>query len=255
MMKETKSLKMSIITVSFNSSKTIRDTIESVKMQTYDDIEYIVVDGNSTDNTVSIIKSFVPEFNGRIKWVSEPDKGLYDAMNKGIGMATGDIIGIINSDDLFCDNRAIEKVVDIFEQNEKLDSVYANLYYVAQNDTSKIIRHWKSGEQRAFKYGWHPAHPTLYIKRIVYDKYGLFNLEFKLAADFEIMLRFLEKYRISTQYFEEPLVKMRLGGETNKSLKNIINQNIECINAFVCNGLNVNRLIYPFFRIVPKRFQ
>ena len=254
-MKDGKSIKISIITVSFNSSETIRDTIESVKNQTFQNIEYILVDGNSTDETISIIKVFEPEFKGRLKWISEPDKGLYDAMNKGIKMATGDIIAIINSDDLFCDNQAIQKVVDVFLGNKKLDSVYANLYYVAQNDTSKIIRHWKSGKQRAFKYGWHPAHPTFYVKRTVYEQFGLFDLDYKLAADFEIMLRFLEKYKISTQYLEEPLVKMRLGGETNKSIRNIINQNVECINAFVKNGLRVNRLMYPFYRIVPKLFQ
>ncbi len=248
-------MKFSLVTVAFNSFATIRDTFRSVLSQTYENIEYIVVDGNSTDETVSIIKEFEPEFNGRLKWVSEPDKGLYDAMNKGIRMATGDIIGIINSDDLFCDNEAIEKVVNIFELSENLDSVYANLYYVAQNDTSKIIRHWKSGKQRAFKYGWHPAHPTFYVKRKIYEEYGVFNLDYKLAADFEIMLRFLEKYKISTQYLEEPLVKMRLGGETNKSFSNIINQNIECVNSFVNNGLKINRLMYPFYRIVPKLFQ
>jgi len=190
-----------------------------------------------------------------MKWVSEKDKGLYDAMNKGIQMATGDVIGIINSDDLFCDQHAIEKVMQIFEENKSLDSVYADLFYVAQDDTSKIVRRWITGRQKQFKYGWHPAHPTLYIKKEVYNKYGLFNLDFKLAADFEIMLRFLEKYEISTCYIQEAFVKMRLGGETNRSLRNIYNQNVECIKAFHLNELKVNSLLYPFFRILPKLLQ
>jgi glycosyltransferase involved in cell wall biosynthesis len=248
-------MKITIVTVSFNSSLTIEDTLNSVLSQTYPDIEYIVVDGNSQDKTINVIKTFEPLFTGRMKWISEQDKGLYDAMNKGIQMATGDVIGIINSDDLFCDDRAIEKVIRVFEQNKTLNSVYADLYYVAQNDTDKIVRQWLTGAQRKFKYGWHPAHPTFYVRREIYEKYGLFNLDFKLAADFEIMLRFLEKYKISTFYLREPLVKMRLGGETNKSYKNIFNQNLECVRAFIKNDLSVNKFMYPFYRIIPKLFQ
>ena len=245
-------LKISIITVCYNSSSTLRDTILSVAGQSYSNIEYIIVDGNSKDTTLKIIddhKSIIT------KWISEPDKGLYDAMNKGIKMATGDIIGFINSDDLFCDKDALKKVVKFFKNKPDLDSVYADLFYVSQFNTDKIIRRWKTGKQRRFKYGWHPAHPTLYIKKSIYNKFGLFDLRFKLAADFEIMLRCLDKYRITTQYLEEPLVKMRLGGETNKSLKNIYNQNIECIKAFHTNGFRVNKFLYPIFRIIPKFFQ
>jgi len=248
-------VKISIITVIYNSELTIRDTFDSVLAQTYSDIEYIVVDGFSNDNTVDIIKEYEPKFKGRMHWISEPDKGLYDAMNKGISMATGDVIGIINSDDLFCDKFAIEKIMKVFEENALLDSVYADLYYVSQNNTSKIIRRWTTGKQKPFKNGWHPAHPTLYIKKEVYNNYGSFNLDFKLAADFEIMLRFIEKDKITTYYLREAFVKMRLGGETNKSLKNIYLQNVECIKAFRSNGLKVNILLYPLFRILPKLLQ
>jgi glycosyltransferase involved in cell wall biosynthesis len=248
-------MKISIITVCYNSEKYIRTAIESVLTQTYTSIEYIIVDGGSKDQTVSIIKEYEPKFNGRMKWVSERDNGLYDAMNKGIKMATGDVVGLINSDDLFCDTHALEKVMTVFNSNQKLDSVYADLYYVSQNDTDKIIRHWITGKQKLFEYGWHPAHPTLYLKKEVYENYGYFNLDLKLAADFEIMLRFLDKYKITTHYLEKPLVKMRLGGETNKSLKNIYNQNIECIKAFGCNKIKVNRLLYPFYRTIPKLLQ
>ena len=248
-------MKISIITVSYNSEKTIKDTLDSVLSQSYQDIEYLIIDGLSKDKTVDIIKKYESSFNGRMNWISEKDKGLYDAMNKGIQLATGDVIGIINSDDLFCDEYAIEKVMKVFEDNKSFDSVYADLFYVAQEDTSKIIRRWITGKQKYFNYGWHPAHPTLYIKKEIYNKYGLFNLDYKLAADFEIMLRFLEKYRISTYYLQEAFVKMRLGGETNKSLKNIYNQNVECLKAFHLNGLKVNSLLYPFFRILPKLLQ
>jgi glycosyltransferase involved in cell wall biosynthesis len=248
-------MKISIITVCYNSASTLEATILSVKMQTYSNIEYIIVDGGSSDNTLDIIKKYEVEFKGNFKWISEPDRGLYDAMNKGIKLASGDIIGLINSDDLFCDEQAIEKVMMAFNQSPKLDSVYADLYYVSQHNTDNIVRKWISGKQRLFNSGWHPAHPTLYLKKSVYENYGFFNIDFKLAADFEFMLRIFDKYKISTFYLAEVLVKMRLGGKTNKSILNIYKQNIECINAFLINELSVNRILYPLFRVLPKLFQ
>jgi glycosyltransferase involved in cell wall biosynthesis len=248
-------MKFSLITVSYNSSQTIADTIESVLSQTYHEIEYIIVDGNSKDNTMEIVKLYEPLFNGRLRWISEPDNGLYDAMNKGIRMATGDIVGIINSDDLFCDSEAISKVVSVFKNDNVLDGVYADLYYVAQDDTNKVIRRWVTGSQKPFISGWHPAHPTLYLKNDVYKKYGFFDLNFRLAADFEIMLRFLDNYKIKIAYLPESFVKMRLGGETNKSIQNIYNQNIECIKSFEKNKIKVNKLLYPFKRLIPKLLQ
>jgi len=245
-------MKISIITVSYNSAKTIETTFMSVLQQTYSNIEYIVIDGGSTDNTLKIAKKYSEIIT---VLVSEQDNGLYDAMNKGISLATGDVIGLINSDDLFCDPDALNKVAKVFKKNKNLDSIYADLFYVSQQDINKISRRWVSGIQRKFKYGWHPAHPTFYIKKTIYDRYGLFDLSFKLAADFEIMLRFLDKHNISTTYLKEPLVKMRLGGETNKSFKNIYYQNIECLRAFDKNNIKVAKFFYPFFRIIPKFFQ
>ncbi|NAS11517.1 glycosyltransferase family 2 protein [Poritiphilus flavus] len=245
-------MKVSVITVCYNSEKTVESTIRSVENQTYSDIEYIVVDGKSKDGTLAIVKKYPHVVT---KWVSEPDNGLYDAMNKGIEMATGDVVALINSDDLFSDDYALEKVMNVFRKNPELDSVYADLYYVAQDDIDNIVRRWKTGKRKSFRSGWHPAHPTFYLKREVYEKYGLFNLDFKLAADFEIMLRFLEKYAISTHYLEEYLVKMRLGGATNNSIKNIIDGNMECLKAYKINDLKVNRVLYPFFRTVPKLLQ
>ena len=245
-------MKISIITVCYNSGKTIEDTFKSVQSQSYKDIEYIVIDGGSKDNTLELINQYKEIIDYS---VSEKDNGLYDAMNKGIEKATGDVIGFLNSDDLFCDDMAVEKVMNVFNENSKIDSVYADIYYVDQNNTDKIVRKWITGKQKTFKKGWHPAHPTLYIKKKVYNQYGGFNLKFKLASDFEIMLRFIEKYKISTIYLPEPLIKMRLGGETNKSVENIFRQNKECIKAFKDNDLKVNSLMYPFFRIIPKFFQ
>lgn len=245
-------MKISIITVSYNSAKTIETTFASMLNQTYDNIEYIVIDGGSTDNTLNIIEKYKKIIN---LFVSEKDNGLYDAMNKGISLASGDIIGFINSDDLFYDQDALKKVVNKFIINKNLDSVYADLFYVSKNDVNKIIRRWITGNQRKFKYGWHPAHPTFYVKKSIYDKYGLFDLNFSLAADFEIMLRFLDKHNISTSYLKEPLVKMRLGGETNKSYKNIFFQNLECLEAFEKNNIKVSKFFYPLFRVLPKIFQ
>lgn len=244
-------MKISLITVTFNSGGTLRDTIQSVLSQTYYDIEYIIVDGHSQDNTVDIIKEYEPLFDGRLKWISEKDQGLYDAMNKGFQMATGDMVGIINSDDLLAEATAIEKVIDCFEGHKDIDCVYADLYYVSQYDTSKIVRHWITGKQRSFSKGWHPAHPTFYVKREIYSKYGLFDLDFKFAADFELMLRLVEKEHIRVFYLPEPLVRMRLGGTTSKNLTNIRKGNIECLNAFRKNGIPVS-VLYPFYRLLPK---
>lgn len=244
-------MKISLITVTFNSGGTLRDTIQSVLSQTYPEIEYIIVDGLSEDSTIDIIKEYVPLFQGRLKWISEKDNGLYDAMNKGFKMATGEIVGIINSDNLLTESGVIGKVIDCFEGHKDIDCVYADLYYVSQYDTSKIVRHWITGKQRSFSKGWHPAHPTFYVKREIYSKYGLFDLDFKFAADFELMLRLVEKEHIRLFYLPEPLVRMRLGGTTSKNLTNIRKGNIECLNAFRKNGIPVS-VLYPFYRLLPK---
>lgn len=248
-------MKISIITVSYNSSKTIRDTIESVLNQTFEDIEFIVVDGSSNDNTLKIVKEYEPKFEGRMRWISEKDKGIYDAMNKGILMSNGDVIGILNSDDFFTDKNVISKIMWKFENDKFLDSVYADISIVSQNDTTKIVRSWKVGIQRPFKLGWHPAHPSFFLKKEVYKKYGLYNLEFKLAADFEIMLRVLEKRHISSAYLNETIVKMRSGGASNKNIINAFTRNAECIRAFRENGFEINPTKYLFFRLIPKLIQ
>ena len=244
-------LKISIITVSLNRGSVLAETIESVIKQTYTNIEYIIVDGESQDETVSIIKKYDNDYPNRIKWISEKDDGIYDAMNKGIAMATGDIIAILNSDDLLADNYVIENVVNIFNSNSSIDCVYADLYYVAQHNISKIVRHWKTGKKRSFAYGWHPAHPTFYVRKSIYDKYGSFDLRYKLSADFELMLRFIEKYKINSYYLPKVLVKMRLGGVSNQNLSNIKQSNLECMDALRNNGIPIT-FLYPLFRLLPK---
>jgi glycosyltransferase involved in cell wall biosynthesis len=242
-------MKISIITATYNSAATVADCILSVNNQTFQNIEHIIIDGGSTDNTIQIVKD-TPNRISQI--VSEPDKGIYDAMNKGIMLAKGDIIGILNSDDLYQDNLVLEKIAGEFE-TKKVDCVYADLYYVSKSNTDQVIRHWKTRDyiQGAFKRGWHPAHPTFFVKREVYEKYGLFNLDFNLAADFELMLRLLEHHKISSSYLPQPIVRMRLGGATGKNIQNIIKQNIECYKAFGANGIKVSPL-YPLLRLLPK---
>lgn len=242
-------MKVTIITACFNSSRTILDCINSVNEQTHTDIEHIIIDAASTDNTLQLINS-IP--NRVTNIVTEPDKGIYDAMNKGIVLASGDIIGILNSDDLYTDNEVIKKIVQIFE-NSSTDCVHANLYYVNKNNVDLIVRHWRTCDyiQGAFKKGWHPAHPTFFVRKEVYERFGLFNLNFNLAADFELMLRFLEHYKIKSTYLPQFIVRMRLGGATSKNIKNIIEQNIECYKAFKINKIKVSPL-YSYYRLFPK---
>lgn len=245
-------MKITLITVSFNSASTIMDTIASVAKQKVKPFEYIIVDGGSTDGTKEIVNGFSDVVT---KFISEPDKGIYDGMNKGIQLAEGDVIGFLNSDDVFYDTQALKYITEVFSRNPSLDSIYGDVQYVSKNDLGKVVRNWTSGQQGSFSFGWHPAHPTFYVKKKVYEKYGGFDLDFKIAADFELMLRFLSKEKISTHYLRKPMVKMRLGGESNKSLKNILFQNRECIRAFRINKVQVFSLLYPFFRIIPKLSQ
>lgn len=242
-------MKLSLITVTYNSSKTLACTIESVLSQSYPNIEYIIVDGASKDNTVSIIKEYESKFQGRMKWISEPDKGLYDAMNKGVRMATGDVVGILNSDDLFMDNRVLEDIAKAFDVST--DAVFGNLYFVNQEDVNQIVRVWKGSPYKSFKSGWHPAHPTFYVRREAYEKYGVFDTSFNVSADFELMLRLIEKHGIRTKYLDRYMVRMRMGGESTKSIKNIIKGNRNIMQAFHKNGIGVSPL-YPVYRLLPK---
>jgi glycosyltransferase len=229
-------MKVSIITAVFNGVNVIEDCINSVLGQSYKNVEYIIIDGASTDGTLDIIR----KYNGQIgKVISEPDKGIYDALNKGIKLATGDIIGFLHSDDIYAHEKVLENVVNVFRK-KNVDSCYGDLEYVKREDINKIVRYWKSSpyKNRNFKYGWMLPHPTFFVKREIYNQYGLFNTCFKIAADYEIILRFLEKYKISTYYIPDVFIKMRVGGVSNKSLKNIFIKTFEDHKAWKINNLN-----------------
>lgn len=228
-------MKISIITVTYNSAATIEQTIRSVTGQSHEDIEYILVDGKSTDGTLKIAENYKDSID---KLVSEKDKGLYDALNKGIALATGEIIGILHSDDFYIDAHVIRKYAETFA-NSQADAVYGDLYYVDKTNTDKIIRKWKSGvyKEHSFANGWMPPHPTFFVRKEVYQKFGVFNTEFKSAADYELMLRFIEKNKISIAYLPEYTVKMRMGGKSNVSVQNRLNANLEDRRAWEINGL------------------
>ena len=240
-------MKVSLITVSYNSARTIRDTLVSVQKQTYKDIEHIVVDGNSTDATIEIVKQFLDSAKDAsqdsakgvvTKFSCEKDKGIYDAMNKGLALATGDIIGVLNSDDFYCSNDVIENVVRAFQENET-DCLYGDLNYVDPIDTSKIVRKWRSGAylRENFLKGWMPPHPTFFVKKSCYDSFGTFDTQFKSAADYELMLRFLFKESCSAQHLLKVMIHMRAGGVSNVSLKNRLRANREDRLAWKINGL------------------
>jgi glycosyltransferase involved in cell wall biosynthesis len=228
-------MKVSIITVSYNSAETIEETIQSVTMQDYTNIEYIIVDGKSTDQTMEIVK----KYNAKIaKVVSEKDKGIYDALNKGVSLATGDIIGFLHADDLYANNHVISDVVAQFIQS-KADGVYADLNYVDRNNTAKIIRKWRSGQYKdgMFLKGWMPPHPTFFVKRSCYDRLGVFNLQLRSSADYELMLRFIHVNKIALSYLPKMIVNMRAGGQSNVSLLNRLKGNKEDHMAWELNGL------------------
>lgn len=235
---------VTIITATYNSEATLADTLESVASQTYPKIEHLIIDGVSTDDTAAIAARY-PHV---ARFVSEPDKGLYDAMNKGIKLASGDIIGILNSDDFYADNRVIEKVVELFQNPDTL-AVYADLQYVDAEDTSKVIRHWKAGiyDQQAFYYGWMPPHPSFFVRKQLYEQCGVFNTGFRYSADYELMLRFLLRYNAPAAYLPEVVVKMRMGGQSNASLKNRWSANREDRRAWTVNGLT------PYFFTIPLK--
>jgi len=231
-------LKVSIITVVWNNKDTVKDAIDSVLNQTYEDIEYIIIDGVSTDGTVEIVQNYGEKIS---KFISEPDKGLYDAMNKGIALATGNLVGILNSDDFYIDNNVISQIVKEFEE-KNVDSVYADLIYVSSKNLNKTIRYYDSSHftPGKFAYGWMPAHPTFFTKRNVYEKYGVFKTDYKIAADYELLTRFLKKYKISSSYINKPIIKMRIGGTSTSGIQSNYILNKEIIRACKENNIYTN---------------
>jgi len=216
-------MRISIVTAVLNGRDTLEQAIRSISSQIYKNIEHIIIDGGSTDGTLEVISRHKERI---AKFISEPDSGIYDALNKGIRLASGDVIGLLHGDDFYAHDKVLGAVVEAF-QKKSTDSCYGDLQYVDKNNPHRIIRHWKSSEYTTgkFKYGWMPPHPTFFVKREIYEKYGLFNLALGSAADYELMLRFLVKHRITTAYIPEVLVKMRIGGKSNSSLRNRIRAN------------------------------
>ena len=237
-------MKISIITISYYAESTIEKTLLSVANQSYENIEHIIVDGNSKDNTIDICKSY----SHISKILSEPDKGVYDAFNKGIKLATGDVIGFLNADDTFYNENSIQDIVDAFSNNET-DIVYGNLDYV--NEESKVIRNWISRpyEKGLVKKAWKPAHPTFYCKKEVYDRLGGYNDSFKIAGDFELCLRFLEINQVPSFYLNKKLVKMLVGGISNSGLKSKWIIFKEDLRAFKINNISVNPVLFFLYKL------
>ena len=235
-------MKLSIITATFNSGATVRHTIESVMKQTHQDWELIIKDGGSKDSTLEICRSYEPQCAGRMRIISSPDKGIYDAMNQGIEVATGDVVGLLNSDDFYTSDDVLSVISDAFEKDLNLDAVYGDIHYVNDGELDKTVRYYSSANFRREKmrHGWMPAHPSFYCRRAVYQKYGVFDTSFKVAADFEQLLRLIYIHNIKTQYIKKDFVTMRMGGASNNGIRSRISIMKDHLRAFKKNGIKNN---------------
>ena len=248
-------MKLSIITATYNSERTLRDTMESILSQTFQDYEYIIVDGASKDTTLDIIREYEPRFQGKLRYISEPDKGIYDAMNKGFAMATGDVIGLLNSDDFYTSDDVLQAVVDGFA-GENVDAVYADIHFVNADDLTKSVRYYSSSVFRPWmmRFGMIPAHPSFYCRKAVYDQYGTFNTTYRIAADFEILLRLIFIHRIRTRYVRKDFVTMRFGGASTTgygSWSLIMKEHLQIMKA---HGVMTNRFLLSL-RYIYKLFE
>lgn len=244
-------MKITIITVVFNRVDSIAQAVASLQAQTHPDIEHVVIDGASTDGTLDILRACLDE---EAVLVSEPDKGIYDALNKGLARATGEVIGFMHSDDFFADPNVLADVAKAFA-NPAVDAVYGNLEYVAKNDTSRLIRYWRSGEfdPKKLGWGWMPPHPALFLRRGVIEQWGGFDTEFRIAADYDAILRYFGKGKIRATYIPRVLVKMRLGGESNRSLARIWLKSREDYQALRRNGVGgLGALIWKNLSKLPQ---
>lgn len=228
-------MKISLITAVYNRTNTIGHTIKSVQSQTFSNIEHVIQDGGSTDGTLETIQQMK---TNTCRFVSEPDTGIYDAINRGIVRASGDVIGLLHSDDFFADDRVLDRVARAFA-DDTVDGVYGDLDYVAVDDPTRVVRRWRSGEYSPSKLqrGWMPPHPTLYLRREVFDRWGLYDTNFRIAADYDAILRYLLRGRINIAYVPEVLVKMRVGGESNRSIGRILLKSREDLQAIRRNGV------------------
>ena len=252
-------MKISILTATYNSKRTLHNTLERVLSQTYTDYEHIIIDGDSKDGTLDLIKAYAPKYGDRLKVVSEPDQGIYDAMNKGIRMATGDVIGILNSDDFYTSDDALQVIADAFENND-VDATYGDIHFVNEDDLSKRVRYYSSAVfRRSFmRFGLMPAHPSFYCKSDVYEKYGAFDTSYKVAADFENLLRIIYVGNIKTKYIPKDFVTMRTGGASTAGLSSRTQIMKDHLRALKANGIYSNvfllslRYIYKVYELVRK---
>lgn len=251
-------MKITVITPVFNGQETIRSCIESVLTQSYPDKEYIIIDGGSTDNTVDILKTYKDR---SLKWISEKDNGLYDAFNKGIMMATGNVVCFLCADDMYEHTNVLLKIADTFRIHPEAGIVYGDIIYVDKDDLSKIKRYWKSSPFKPglFKKGWLPPNTALFIRRSVFLQHGLFSLQYKMASDYEMQYRFFEKFRVNSVYISDIMVRMRSGGMSNSSLQSIYKSLKECYNALKDHKVKfpilyiMNTLFYRFKQtFIPK---
>lgn len=246
-------MKISIVTPTYNSAKTLQDTLESILRQNYKDYEVLLQDAGSSDGTVAIAHEYQPRFGERLKIVSAPDKGLYDGFNKGVQRASGDIVGVLNSDDFYTSDHVLETIAKSFEDYPAIDAVYADVHYVDPSDLTKPIRYYSSKKfnRKRMEMGYMPAHPTFYVRKECYEKFGLFDLDFKVAADFENLLRMIYVHHIKTLYVEQDWVTMRTGGASSSGLKSHVHIIKDHFKAFRNNGVNINPIKY-FWRYVEK---
>lgn len=246
-------MKITVITVSLNNVATVTETIESVIAQNYPEVEHIVIDGGSADGTVEKIQHYADHID---YWISEPDKGIYDAMNKGIARASGEIIGFLNADDLYAHHNVLAKIADVL-QDPRIAACYSDLVYVDPENLNKIVRYWRSSayQDGNFSKGWCPPHPTFWVRRSVYEKYGGFDLNYALGNDIELMMRLLARHGIRAVYIPDITVKMRVGGVSNKSIGNIVTQNAEILRAARNNNIQINPFIFILAKILSRLAQ
>ncbi|UFS55394.1 glycosyltransferase [Comamonadaceae bacterium M7527] len=246
-------MKISVITVSYNSAPTIADTVHSVASQKHTDIEHLVIDGLSIDDTVKVVKA---NRHPNLVLSSEKDMGIYDAMNKGLDRATGDIIGFLNADDFYADAEVLTRVAQAFESDPSIEACFGDLVYVSE-DNRKVVRYWKSRPyvKGSFAHGWCPAHPTFYIRRTALNRLGQFDLNYRLAADAEFMMRYLELGAVKSTYIPHIQVRMRLGGATNQSWRNIVRQNREILHAFKKNCIPYSLPSFVFHKLASRVWQ
>lgn len=237
-------MKVSIITATYNSVKTLEGTIKSILAQTYADIEYIIIDGDSTDGTQQLIRQYEPQFGEHLKWLSEKDCGIYDAMNKGIKMATGEIVGILNSDDYFTNNNVIELMMAAFKDSN-LDAVYGDIHFIREGQPDKIFRYYSSKPFRPLwlRFGFMPAHPSFYCRKEVFEKAGLYKTDYKIGSDYEMMVRLFMVHKIKAKYLPLDFVTMRTGGASTRNVKSRLQLIKEDVRGCRENGIYTNPLM------------